>query len=299
MGSYNGDRFIGEQLDTIGAQSHTEWVLVVSDDGSTDDTIDLLRAFQKKWGENKVRIRRGPGRGFCKNFLSLACEPGTETDYYAFSDQDDLWDPKKLSVAIDTLKAIPNNVPALYCGPTDYINIIGQPLGRSRIKKNTPNLNNALVQCLAGGNTMVFNEPARKLIASIGSNIDVPSHDWWLYILVTASGGKVKYDCEPMISYRQHNRNIVGGHHYLFSKIFRAIKLFNGQFKIWNSKHLKVLKKNFAILDPESIILIQEFDKMRSANLIERLIKFRALKIKRDQMIEQFGLILAVMMGKF
>lgn len=174
MGTKNGGRFLAEQLDSLEAQTHNNWVLIASDDGSTDDTIKILRDCQAKWPVGRLIIKDGPKRGFCINFLSLACDPDIEADYYAFCDQDDVWLPNKLSVAIKHIRAneldAPNNsIPFLYCSRTIHVAENLRRNGRSPLFVFPPSFRNALVQSLAGGNTMVFNHQAKVLLEKGGS----------------------------------------------------------------------------------------------------------------------------------
>ena len=106
--TFNGARFLPAQLASYEAQDFTDWRLVASDDGSDDDTLALLEAFRKKHGAERVEIRRGPRKGFVANFLSLICDPTINGEYYALSDQDDVWCVQKLSRARQFL----NNAPA-------------------------------------------------------------------------------------------------------------------------------------------------------------------------------------------
>src|SRR5579864_1212921 len=97
--TFNGARFLPQQLASLEAQDFSDWRLFASDDGSQDETLALLQDFQKKHGAAKVHIRQGPRRGFVANFLSLICDPAVQGACYAFSDQDDVWLPDKLSRA--------------------------------------------------------------------------------------------------------------------------------------------------------------------------------------------------------
>lgn len=299
MGTYNGDRFIGEQLETIGRQTFFNWSLKVSDDGSSDETIEILKGYQRRWGEERLRICRGPGQGFCKNFLSLACDPGTKSEYYAFSDQDDLWNSKKMTRAISWLDQQASDVPALYCGRTQSIDESGNELGLSPFFKRPPSFRNALVQSIGGGNTMVFNEAARKLIVAAGHDVDVPSHDWWLYILVTGCSGVVHYDSEPMLLYRQHGGNLVGTNMGLAARRSRIIKLLQGRFRDWNLQHRNALCRVSAYLSSDSIAVLRELEVARGEPLLKRLRRILNTKIHRQTFLGQVGLLLAVALGKF
>src|SRR5690606_13801344 len=87
--TYNGERFLCEQLDSIAAQTHQDWVVYVSDDGSTDGTLKTLKRYQAAWVSGRMQILHGPGQGFAKNFMSLIRSPAVDAPYLAFCDQDD------------------------------------------------------------------------------------------------------------------------------------------------------------------------------------------------------------------
>lgn len=101
LATYNGERFLAAQLESLVHQTHQNWFLIASDDGSSDGTIKILKHYQERWPQGKLIIRRGPQGGYCKNFLTLACDKSVLADFYAFCDQDDVWLPEKLTVAID------------------------------------------------------------------------------------------------------------------------------------------------------------------------------------------------------
>ncbi len=164
MGTFNGERFLAEQLDSLAAQTHPDWELWASDDGSKDNTLAILEAYRAKWGGERLTVLRGPARGLATNFLSLACKSGIQADYYAYSDQDDIWEPDKLSRAVSWLERMPPSEPALYCSRTMLVDAAGKEMGLSELHARPPCFANALVQNIAGGNTMVFNNAARNLL---------------------------------------------------------------------------------------------------------------------------------------
>ena len=208
MCTKNGAPFLADQLKSIAQQSHTDWALFVSDDGSDDDTREILERFAGRQKQNVV-VRSGPGRGACANFLSLAADPTIGADYFAFSDQDDIWHPEKLERALIWLATVRDDVPALHCGRTELMTAEGRVYGLSPLFKRAPAFKNALVQSLAGGNTIVFNRATKKLIEQMGT-LDVVLHDWWTYQLVSAAGGTIRYDPTPMVKYRQHSQSQIG-----------------------------------------------------------------------------------------
>lgn len=279
MGTHNGAKFLPEQLDSLQAQTHQNWALIVSDDGSTDDTLRILKAFQAKWPNSKLIIKEGSKQGFCANFLSLACDPEIRADYYAFCDQDDVWLPSKLEIALNNVAAHQVHrgitLPYLYCGRTSYVSEKLEPIGISPLFVFPAKFRNALVQSIAGGNTMVFNQEAKKALERVGI-VDVPSHDWWLYLLVSGIGGEVCYDHVPQILYRQHNDSIVGENRSFGSRCFRAYTLLRGRFRSWNTKNIEALCVVNGMLTEDNQEILRLFKLMRGAKLIDR---FRLMEV--------------------
>jgi len=158
----------------------------------------------------RVEIIDGPRRGASANFLFLSCAENLVSEYYAFCDQDDVWEAAKLERAIDALERTDPGIPALYGSRTRLVDEAGNEIGFSPLFHRKPEFRSALVQSIAGGNTMVFNQKARELLVFCGADVDVPSHDWWLYQITAACGGYVHYDACPSVSYRQHADNVIG-----------------------------------------------------------------------------------------
>ena len=169
MCTYNGERFLEAQLDSLCAQSFTQWTLYVSDDGSTDATLNIIHRYQSKMGRDKIQCRVGPQKGFAQNFLSLACDPSIKAEYYAFCDQDDVWLPEKLSVAIEHIafESSPEQL-YVYSGRTTYTDENLKPIGFSPLFVFPRTFRNALIQSIAGGNTMVFNQATKTLLEKVG-----------------------------------------------------------------------------------------------------------------------------------
>ena len=296
--TYNGARFLAEQLESLEAQTHENWVLAVSDDGSSDATLDILLKYQAKWPKGKITIRNGPQKGFCQNFLSLACDAEIKADYYAFCDQDDVWLPEKLTVALRTIIANQNiHIPFVYCGRTTYVTEKLNPCGISPLFLFPPSFRNALVQSIAGGNTMVFNFSAKLLIEKAGRQ-NVPSHDWWIYQLISGAEGNVFYDPVPYVLYRQHDDALVGGNNSYLKKIERVVMLWKGQFQQWNSQNIAALKNVKHLLVKNHQDVLKMFESLRGATLIDR---FRLIEISglyRQTRHGKLSLFLAALLKK-
>jgi glycosyltransferase involved in cell wall biosynthesis len=295
--SYNGERFLAEQLDSLKGQSYGNWEVWVSDDGSTDNTLDILQQYQSDWGL-RLRIVRGPARGFASNFLSLVCRTEIEADYFSYADQDDIWDRHKIQRAIARLEALKTSKPALYCSRTCLIDERGAVLGFSRLFTQKPDFRNALVQNIGGGNTMVFNRAVRNLLISAGPDLDVAAHDWWTYIAVTATGGAVIYDPEPSLLYRQHENNLMGSNKGVVASMRRALQLMQGEMRRWNDANVTGIECLVASLPPLHGKVFEQFKRSRGAGIANRLISLKRSGVYRQTWMGNLGLFVAAFFRK-
>jgi glycosyltransferase involved in cell wall biosynthesis len=298
MGTLNGERFLAEQLDSIAAQTHSDWELWVSDDGSEDNTLAILEAYRAKWGGGRLSCFLGPAQGLATNFLSLACKAGIQADYYAYADQDDLWGPDKLSRAVSWLETMHPSVPALYCSRTILVDAAGKETGLSVLHAKPPGFANALVQNIAGGNTMVFNNAARNLLRETGADVRVVTHDWWTYIVITGCGGKVFYDPHPTIRYRQHGYNQLGSNVAWSGRLARAGMLLDNYFRGWNDLNILALQRMRSRLPSENRRILDEFSVARNRPLIPRLIGIKRSRIYRQTMLGNIGLFAAAVLKR-
>lgn len=295
--TYNGARFLEEQLDSILTQEYDNFNVWVSDDGSTDQTLDILRQYRTSCRNNKFHITRGPKEGFAANFLSLTCNRDIHADFFAFADQDDIWQTDKLSQALSQLQAIPAAVPALYCARTQLIDEANNKTGYSPLYKRRPSFNNALVQSLASGNTMVMNKAARDILCTIGP-VNIASHDWWAYIMVNGVGGVVLYDTQPRVLYRQHDQNVLGAPPGWRASRKRINLLLEGRFKKWNDINIQALQQAREFLTPENKAMLDAFSKARSGNILTRVTRLWVSGVYRQTIVGGLGLIFAAIMGK-
>lgn len=293
-----GQRYLAEQLDSIAAQSYPDWVLHVSDDGSMDGTKVILEKYRKDWGDERLLIHSGPAAGFAANFLSLTCAAAIQADYYAYCDQDDIWEPEKLQRAVAWLSGVPVSVPALYCSRTRLVNEEGEPLGYSPLFTRLPGFGNALVQNIAGGNTMVFNDAARSLLREFGENVDVVTHDWWAYMVISGCGGQIHYDAYPSLGYRQHGENLVGSNSGWASRWRRMRLMLKGRQKSWNDRHIQALHGLQARLTPENRRIFEAFSAARNRWLIPRVNGIMRSGIYRQTAMGTLGLIVAALFRK-
>jgi glycosyltransferase involved in cell wall biosynthesis len=295
--TFQGGRFLAEQLESIGAQRHSNLTVWASDDGSDDGTLRILDQYQTQWGKEHLSIRSGPRQGFAANFLSLVCDQDIQADFFAFVDQDDIWECDKISSALSKLNCIPKDVPALYCARTRMIDENGRDIGFSPLFEKKPSFANALVQNIGSGNTMVMNNAARQLLSSRCER-DVVYHDWWLYLLVSGAGGTVFYDAYPTTRYRQHSSNLMGPNAGWRARLLRIWLLFNGQFRNWNTVNTRALQKAKHQLTPENQRILDQFCEARDRWLVPRLWGLKRSGIYRQTLGGNIGLITAAVLKK-
>lgn len=291
--TFNGERFIEQQLASIVKQTHRNWRLYVSDDGSGDATLSILRRYQEQLGTERIRIFNGPQKGFAQNFLSLIRHPQVQGDYFAFSDQDDTWFEDKLERGLAALAATPQTLPAIYCSRTRLVDELGRMIGFSPLFDRAPSFRNALVQNLAGANTMLLNNGARELLARTATDVQVVSHDWLAYLLVSGCGGRVIYDPEPTLDYRQHGANLIGSNSSFRERILRIRMMLGGTFREWNQQNLRVLDCCRGKLEGNNRLALEYFELARNAGLLRRLYLLNKAGVYRQTWLGNIGLILA------
>lgn len=212
MSTYNGERYISEQMDSLIAQVEVETQIYIRDDGSTDSTMEKLRAYAEAYPD-RIHIRSEHNLGVIRSFFELMRSSPSTFDYYAFCDQDDVWERDKLIRAVTLLQTRSTAVPLLYCSSTQMVDQHLTAIGVwPKVPRKPLALHNALVENSCVGCTMVMNDVTfNQVRASLPSELnEVIMHDWWIYLYV-CTFGKVLFDEQPAIMYRQHQGNVLGG----------------------------------------------------------------------------------------
>lgn len=205
LSTYNGARYLTPLMESLLAQDSSDVGILVRDDGSSDSTIDLLRACAAT--HPNVEVVYGVHLGFIKSFFKLLELASPTADYLALCDQDDMWREDKVSRAVECLGQYPSEIPALYCSRLAVVDENLQPLKYSEIPRKGLSFRNALVENQAPGCTSLVNQAARRLLEQVPSAC--VSHDWWVYLVVSAFG-TIVYDKESRILYRRHASNVFG-----------------------------------------------------------------------------------------
>lgn len=227
LSSYNGEKYIGQQIDSILAQTYSNIEIYVRDDGSQDATLEVLKPYAER---GQIYLEPGENVGFVKSFFALIAHAGA-ADYYAFCDQDDVWFENKIQMAVDMLEQEDASKPLLYFSNYDLYDGELNFMCHRDVKTPKISFRNSLVDCVSLGFNSVFNKKAYDITME-----HIPEktngHDWWMYMLCVGLG-KVVYDPRPTVKYRRHNANVSNaGDSFIKTQIWRFKKFFlNGYFK--------------------------------------------------------------------
>ncbi len=219
MATYNGEKFISMQLDSILNQSFKDWHLYINDDNSSDSTCEIVKKYQEKYPD-KISFSKSPSPlGAKGNFFKLM--EFSKSEYIMFCDQDDVWNSDKIEKTLNKMKETENDekdIPVLVHTDLKVVNenldVINPSYFKlSRIKNETA-LNKAIVQNCVTGCTVMINKALLNLAGENNENIIM--HDWWLYLIASAFG-KIGFINTPTILYRQHSKNEVGAKPHFMS----------------------------------------------------------------------------------
>jgi glycosyltransferase involved in cell wall biosynthesis len=297
LATRNGAKFLPDQLASYRAQTHSNWELLVSDDGSTDETVEMIKHFAMGIPQ-RVVVCDGPQLGFWQNFVSLVRNDDIDGDLFAYSDQDDIWYEQKLADAVSWFESRGDEKPALYFTRTELIEADGAAAGFSPIFTRPPGFQNALVQNIGGGNTMVFNRAARLALRATPADAALVSHDWWTYQVVTGIGGIAHYDLRPSLKYRQHGQNLVGSNIGLRARLIRLTAFAAGRVVMWNEINLRVLNRMRDMLAPQNALVLDRFSRARQVMWPKRLWLIWKSGVYRQGVVDTIGLYVGAIFGR-
>lgn len=205
VSTYNGEKYLSQQLDSILGQQEVDVSILIRDDGSKDGTIAILENYSSRFPN--VSYYLGNNVGPCMSFFDLL-NHSQGYDYYAFGDQDDVWDNDKLLRAIEMINHYSDNSPVLYCS---NLRVVDKDLNFCRNAQSSYDTSRryaALVDFYAVGCTEVFNQAAADITKS-HLRTDCIMHDSWVFMICNFFGNVI-YDNESHINYRQHDHNVIG-----------------------------------------------------------------------------------------
>lgn len=287
MATYNGEKYLEEQLASIENQTYTHWRLVVHDDGSTDKTWEILKDFQKKLGKEKVVIKRNcPASGSAKkNFIGLIQE--STGSYMMCADQDDVWHSDKVARTFYRMKRmerkfgkdIPLMVHTDLCvvdeslcemssGFHDYMNL-----------RTDGKLRYELIQNQVTGCTVMINRNLKVYVKKATDVESIVMHDHWL-ALIALVFGKISYLNQATIDYRQHGDNSVGAQNarsffYMWQRFLRGRKKFRQDMRDSTRQTAYFLQLYTSCIEDKRMIeLLNKYSDLYKKSKINRILCF-------------------------
>lgn len=241
LSTYNGEKYLREQIDSILNQTYKNFELIVRDDGSKDSTVAIIKEYIEK-SDKEITLIEGKNLGFIKSFFDLLKR--ADADYYSFADQDDIWMPNKIELAVNSLNKLDNTKPNMAFSNVDYYDTEMNFMGKGDSEGKNPSFLNSLYECINQGMTMVINKKARDYIIN-----NIPEkcffHDWWTYMICTGFGNVVQDDVVT-VKYRRAKTNAtVEGQGKITLLVWRIKKLFLGDGMKDIKKQITIFKNLF------------------------------------------------------
>lgn len=258
MSTYNGEKYLAEQIESLLNQTYKNIEIYVRDDGSKDNTIQILKEYEK---QEKIHFIEGKNVGVVQSFYDCLKEAYDKGDIFAYCDQDDRWHEDKIEKAVKAIENETQDIPLLYFSEFNYCDENLKYLNKSNLNKKGATFQNSLVECISFGISEVFNKKLAQKIIESGTE-KVCFHDWWAY-MIAAGLGKVLYDNEATVEYRRTGNNVSpsgkGGiqlqiyriKKFLLGKYFKNIREQINKYNILFSKELS--NKNKKIIDMFSL----------------------------------------------
>lgn len=289
LSTYNGERFLAEQIKSIQEQTYSDWTLLIRDDGSKDQTREIIQNFVSQ--DERIRFINADevvNLGVIKSFYTLLHYE--EADYYFFSDQDDIWLPDKLQTSLDQAQHYSNQEPLMIYMDLKVVNQDLEVMTESMIRTQSHHANTELVQELTentvtGGVSMI-----NHALAELWTQTeDIIMHDWYLALLATAFG-KLVYIDQAGELYRQHTDNVLGARtlskrvqkwirpHILFSVYWDLIKNSQKQAKYLLEMPLKA----------EDRELIEAFITIMDKSFLDRIRILKKYGLRKNKAFHTF-----------
>lgn len=289
MATFNGSKYIAEQLDSILAQTYQNWELIIRDDLSTDNTVSIIQGYVEADSRIKLLTLEGKHGSATMNFSVLFDYAAKlSTPYVMFADQDDIWKPDKIENSLQFIRKqefkLKRSVPVLVYGSLEYVDSAANLIPKELRMPDELDFNILLTENHAYGCTMILNRALVKKIGHIPETAE--NHDYWV-ALVACTLGKAVLNPDKLILYRQHSNNVSGNvdRSRLSSRFFRYIKQVDFLLPVF-VKNYKMINSFYSIyktaLDDETNDLIAGYIKAYQSDIFSLLFfmsrnKFRKL----------------------
>lgn len=300
LSTFNGEKYIREQVESIlNQKTDCELYLIIRDDGSTDNTLGVLEELSKN--EERITIIRGENiRGVASFFtlIKYAVNHDADFDYFSLADQDDVWDDDKIQVGVDFIRKNEKTTPVLYGSASRPVDVDMNPLPRKN-KKNKPiTFYNTIIQCFIPGHTQMFNKALATIIYKADPS-QIYVHDSFI-LNAAILCGKLIYDKNPHVNYRQHSANQLGTSQrgivgWVSSRIKRLI---NGDGRRY-ARQIEYIFESFkSNMTTGQVQEMTRFLTYRS-NVIKRVLYSITKKVYRQGKLEDFVFRLLYLLGGY
>ncbi|MGV1069557.1 glycosyltransferase [Clostridium perfringens] len=295
LSTYNGEKYLEQQLKSLINQCDVDVNILIRDDGSNDGTINILKKWEKI-EKDKVKWYSGKNLKAAKSFMDLV-DKAKVYKYYAYCDQDDVWDKNKLKVAIKEISKKKTKEGILYVSTLD---VVDKNLKFLRVKKidRLYSLGESLIRNNVVGCTMVFdNYLLEKLKKYKPMYIDM--HDSWTYKVCISTGGEVILDNNPYIKYRQHENNVIGAKKSVLTNINNRVKSIFSSQKIEKTRIAQELLDGYKDnIDNDNIILLTKFIDYK-LSLKNKINIIRNKKINNGKIYQKILFAIDILFEKF
>lgn len=281
LATYNGEKYISEQLDSLINQTVDDFVCYIHDDGSTDRTVQICQNYKKAYPEKFIILDYAPTGGAKNNFLSLMRQ--VNSDYILFCDQDDVWLPNKIEEMIRAVDGISEDFLAFSDLKIvdERLRIIENSFYQStHVNVEKINYKNALIKGYIPGCTMMVNRGLLEKALYYHDIDNIKMHDWWLVLIALISDSRLVYVNKSLGLYRQHSANTIGAmNQSTIDRIcFNMKRIINGTLKTEKKKNIMTPRRQafelyeIGIGDETKREFVREFATIESKNKISRII---------------------------
>ncbi len=298
MATFNGDKYLKDQIDSILRQTYSDWHLIIRDDGSTDNTISILKSYQKTY-PNKISVivNNSNKHGAKENFFFLSRMALKEKyKYIMYSDQDDIWKKDKIDVTLKKFKEIEKdeNIPVLVHTDLEVVdnnlNVIASSFIKYSKLDNNDNFSHLLIQNNITGCTILINRALLSKSLSIKNDKKIIMHDWWFAIIASVFG-KIAFLNKSTILYRQHGDNVVGAKKIsLYNMSKKVFKFSENKLSVLQTiNQASVLSDNYTNLPLKKEKVISGYSQIKSKNKIERIYFVKHNNILKNDLVRRLG----------
>jgi len=289
--SFNGERFLKQQIDSILSQTYSEWSLFVRDGVSSDNTISIVNGYSRNYID-KIRLVEGGSNHILNESINDLLS-FSSADYLMFCDQDDVWLPDKIEITLNKMKEMEakysSSMPILIHTDLkvadDKLNALSESFWKFQHldAEKGRSLNRLLTQNTVTGCTMMINRALKNKIKNIPEQAIV--YDWWI-ALIAAAFGKVDYVVKPTILYRQHEDNSIGAKKWDLSYVNRMVRLGRGGLREILLKtqaqagaFLETYKEELSVKDREKLSVYSTLDRQNPLLRRINLLRYNFLKV--------------------